>query len=81
MNNDKIACGTAYREGNPANLRSLKKEIADRTNNRLTLREIHELTIDGKRVLALQIPAGHANGIQQCGMGARGRIARTAPHR
>ncbi len=57
MNNDKVACGTAYREGNPANLRSLKKEIADRVNNHLTLREIHELRIDGKRVLALQIPA------------------------
>lgn len=26
MDNDKVACGTAYREGNPANLRSLKKE-------------------------------------------------------
>lgn len=57
MNNDKVPCGTAYREGNPVNLRSLKKEIADRVNNHLTLREIHELRIDGKRVLALQIPA------------------------
>ena len=57
MNSDKVACGTAYREGNPVNLRSLKKEIADRVNNHLTLREIHELRIDGKRVLALQIPA------------------------
>lgn len=57
MNNDKVACGTAYREGNPVNLRSLKKEIADRVNNHLTLREIHELRIDGKRVLAFQIPA------------------------
>lgn len=57
MDNDKVACGTAYQEGNPANLRSLKKEIADRANSRLTLREIHELRIDGKRVLALQIPA------------------------
>lgn len=57
MSDNKVACGTAYREGNPANLRSLKKEIADRSNNRLTLREIHELRIDGKRVLALQIPA------------------------
>lgn len=57
MDNDKVACGTAYREGNPANLRSLKKEIADRANNHLTLREIHELRIDGKRVLAFQIPA------------------------
>lgn len=57
MDDDKVACGTSYREGNPANLRSLKKEIADRANNRLTLREIHELRIDGKRVLAFQIPA------------------------
>lgn len=57
MDDNKVACGTAYREGNPANLRSLKKEIADRVNNHLTLREIHELRIDGERVLALQIPA------------------------
>ena len=57
MDDDKVACGTSCREGNPANLRSLKKEIADRANNRLTLREIHELRIDGKRVLAFQIPA------------------------
>lgn len=57
MDDDKVACGSSYREGNPANLRSLKKEIADRANNRLTLREIHELRIDGKRVLAFQIPA------------------------
>lgn len=57
MDDGKVACGTSYREGNPANLRSLKKEIADRANNRLTLREIHELRIDGKRVLAFQIPA------------------------
>lgn len=57
MDDDRVACGTSYREGNPANLRSLKKEIADRANNRLTLREIHELRIDGKRVLAFQIPA------------------------
>lgn len=57
MDDDKVARGTSYREGNPANLRSLKKEIADRANNRLTLREIHELRIDGKRVLAFQIPA------------------------
>lgn len=57
MDDDKVACGTSYREGNPANLRSLKREIADRANNRLTLREIHELRIDGKRVLAFQIPA------------------------
>lgn len=57
MDDDKVTCGTSYREGNPANLRSLKKEIADRANNRLTLREIHELRIDGKRVLAFQIPA------------------------
>lgn len=57
MDDDKVACGTSYREGNPANLRSLKKEIADRANNRLALREIHELRIDGKRVLAFQIPA------------------------
>lgn len=84
MDDDKVACGTSYREGNPANLRSLKKEIADRANNRLTLREIHELRIDGQtrpRISNPRCDARDADGVQQCGMGARGRIARAAAHR
>ncbi len=57
IDNDKTIRGTAYRAGSPAKLQSLKRDIAGHTNNRLTLREIHELEIDGMRVLAFQIPA------------------------
>ena len=57
IDNDKVVCGTAYREGSPSKLQSLKRDIAGHVNNRLTLREIHELEIEGKRVLAFQIPA------------------------
>ncbi len=57
IDNDKAVCGTAYRGDNPTKLQSLKREVAGRTNNRMTFREIHELEIEGKRVLAFQIPA------------------------
>ncbi len=57
IDNDKVACGTAYREGSPSKLQSLKRDIAGHVNNRLTLREMHELEIEGKRVFAFQIPA------------------------
>lgn len=51
------ACGTRYREGSPSALRGLKREMADRTNNRITFHEIYELEYSGKRVIAFQIPA------------------------
>lgn len=57
IDNDKAVCGTAYRRDNPTKLQSLKREVAGHTNNRMTFREIHELEIEGKRVLAFQIPA------------------------
>lgn len=57
IDNDKAVCGTTYRGENPTKLQSLKLEIAGHTNNRMTFRKIHELEIEGKRVLAFQIPA------------------------
>lgn len=57
IDNDKAVCGTAYRRNSPTKLQSLKREVAGHTNNRMTFREIHELEIEGKRVLAFQIPA------------------------
>ncbi|WP_207302753.1 ATP-binding protein [Olsenella sp. Marseille-P4559] len=52
-------CGTAYRkeERRPSvGLRALKHEIAENLNNDLTLEEVYEFDVDGKRVVALQIP-------------------------
>lgn len=37
-------------------LQSLKKQVADGTSPSLTFREIHELTVDGQRVLMMEIP-------------------------
>ncbi len=45
--------GTNYRI---SGLQSLTKEIAERTNERLTFTHIYELTIGDKRVIAFQIP-------------------------
>ena len=50
-------CGTSYRVGNPKGLQNLKRDMAGRTSQRLTFREIHELEYEGKRILAFQIPA------------------------
>lgn len=52
-------CGTAFRkEGQRPSigLRSLKHKIAEGLNNGLTFEEIYEFDIDGKRVVAFQIP-------------------------
>ena len=57
MTDDKEACGTSYRAGNPKSLQGLKRDIATHVSGRLTFREIHELDYRGKRVLAFQIPA------------------------
>ena len=46
--------GTSYR--NDGKLQSLKKEIAACTNERLTFLEIYEFFIEGKRIIAFQIP-------------------------
>lgn len=52
-NNRKIV-GTEYRKS--GSLQSLKKELAEKTNERLTFLEIYETVLDGKRIVAFQIP-------------------------
>ncbi len=47
--------GTKFRE-NKADLDSLKKEIADKTSNRITFIEIHELILPEGRVILFEIP-------------------------
>ncbi|MCP4132611.1 MAG: transcriptional regulator, partial [bacterium] len=48
--------GTNYRKEKNS-LNSLKKEVADKTTNRITFIEIYDLEIEKKRVLMFQIPA------------------------
>jgi len=48
--------GTNYRT-NRADLDKLKGEIANKTTNRITFIEIHEVIKEGLRVLMFQIPA------------------------
>lgn len=52
-NNRKIV-GTEYRKS--GSLQSMKKELAANTNERLTFLEIYETTLEGKRIVAFQIP-------------------------
>jgi ATP-dependent DNA helicase RecG len=47
--------GTKFRE-NRTDLDSLKKELADKTSNRITFIEIHELLLSEGRVILFQIP-------------------------
>ncbi|MDO8930537.1 MAG: ATP-binding protein, partial [Bacteroidota bacterium] len=47
--------GTKYRERR-TDLDNLKKEIADRTSNRITFHEIYELKMPEGRVVLFQIP-------------------------
>ena len=37
-------------------LQRLKRAVAEQTNNRITFREIHELDLDGKRIVVFEIP-------------------------
>lgn len=48
--------GTRYRE-NPKELQSLKKEVADKTTERLTFSDVHVITHAEGRVLLFEIPA------------------------
>ena len=48
--------GTAFKTSAAA-LNEVKKQIADHTTHRITYRDIHELMVDGKRVLMFEIPA------------------------
>ncbi len=52
---DRRVVGTKYRT-EEKKLQSLKKEIADKTNERITFREIYVLTCEGKRVILFEIP-------------------------
>ena len=53
-NDTKEITGSAYRQN--GGLQALKKEIAAKTNERLTFMEIYELDLNGKRIVAFQIP-------------------------
>ncbi len=52
---DGSIVGTAYRIS--GGLQNLKKEIRDGTNENLTFLDIYEISIDGKRIVAFQVPA------------------------
>ena len=54
VSDDKRYVGTEFRK--QGNLQSLKKEIVNGTNERLTFLEIYKLTVEKCRVIAFQIP-------------------------
>ena len=54
VTNKKKIVGTAYRKD--GSLQRLKKELVVGTNERLTFMEIYELELEGRRVVAFQIP-------------------------
>ncbi|MCL1875856.1 MAG: putative DNA binding domain-containing protein [Synergistaceae bacterium] len=55
VNNKRKVTGSNYRL-NPESLHSLKHEIAGHTTNNISFAEIHEVQMDGKRVLLFEIP-------------------------
>lgn len=52
----RIIVGTTFKVGAAA-LNEIKRFVADHTTQRLSFRDIHEVKIDGKRVLMFEIPA------------------------
>lgn len=56
-NKQRNIVGSNYRHTNRATLDSLKAEIANKTTNRITFIEIHELHLPEGRVVMFQIPA------------------------
>jgi ATP-dependent DNA helicase RecG len=58
-NKKHLITGTDFRN-KQADLNSLKKEIADKTSNRISFIEIHELLLPEGRVLMFQIPPAPA---------------------
>lgn len=56
-NERRNVIGTKYRAGNRPQLDKLKTEIANKTTNRITFIEIHELDLPEGRVVMFQIPA------------------------
>ena len=67
VDNKKNIIGTEYRKN--GSLQSLKKEIVNGTNDRLTFLEIYELTMDKCRIVAMQIPPAY-RGIPSTWQGA-----------
>ena len=60
ISDDKRYVGTEFRK--QGSLQSLKKEIVNGTNERLTFLEIYELTMEKCRVIAFQIPPAISKG-------------------
>ncbi len=56
-NKNRNIVGTNYRSTNRASLDSLKSEVANKTTNRITFIEIHEVLLPEGRVVMFQIPA------------------------
>ena len=54
VDNHKNIVGSAYRKD--GSLQNLKKEIVGGTNERATFMEIYELEMEGRRIVAFQIP-------------------------
>ncbi len=54
ITNKKNFSGTSYRKS--GNLQSLKREISNGTNDRMTFLDIYELTMEKCRIVAFQIP-------------------------
>lgn len=60
IRNDRTVCGSGYRKESrvpSVGLNRLKHEISAYTNGGMTFEEIYEPTVDGKRIVAFQIPA------------------------
>ncbi len=55
-NKSRSVVGTGYRQDS-SNLQGLKMQITDGTGPRTTFRAIHEMQVDGKRVVMFEIPA------------------------
>jgi ATP-dependent DNA helicase RecG len=51
----RMVVGTEFKKGTAAQ-NELKRLIADHTPHRATFRDIHDLTVDGKRVMMLEVP-------------------------
>jgi len=56
IDKDKTVIGTTFRM-DYKNLHSLKREIAEKTTNGITFKEIYEIEKDGKRIVLFQIPS------------------------
>lgn len=54
-NKQRTVVGTSYRD-DPVRLNSLKQQIADGADPTTTFRHIHEITVDGHRVVMMEIP-------------------------